>query len=125
MALFDAGAPRCKTWLSKNNPSLFATLYPDAESLASHLASLSVEDREKLEKDKEKLEKEAAKKERKEEAKEERQAKKRQESQVTIKKIDRSKKKRITAVHGLEAFGTFENRRMNGVVLTRAACVRC
>lgn len=39
--------------------------------------------------------------------KEEAAAKKLQEAKVTIKRIERTKRKHITAIHGLELFGAF------------------
>ena len=68
------------------------------EALAQNLSSLSVKVQERSEKD-------AAKKAAKAEAKEEREAEKRASSKVFIKRIERSKRKYVTAVSGLEAFG--------------------
>jgi len=52
-----------------------------------------------------KLEKDTAKKEAKAEAKADAALKKRLASQVTIKRIERNKRKHVTSIHGLEAFG--------------------
>jgi density-regulated protein DRP1 len=49
--------------------------------------------------------KDAAKKEAKAAAAESKAAEKRETSQVTIKRIERNKRKYVTEVHGLEAFG--------------------
>jgi density-regulated protein DRP1 len=68
------------------------------EALAQNLSSLSVKVQERSEKD-------AAKKAAKAEAKEEREAEKRASSKVVIKRIERNKRKYVTAVSGLEAFG--------------------
>jgi density-regulated protein DRP1 len=68
------------------------------EVLAQNLSSLSVKVQERSEKD-------AAKKAAKAEAKEEREAEKRASSKVFIKRIERNKRKYVTAVSGLEAFG--------------------
>jgi density-regulated protein len=68
------------------------------EALAQNLSSLSVKVQERSEKD-------AAKKAAKAEAKEEREAEKRASSKVIIKRIERNKRKYVTAVSGLEAFG--------------------
>ena len=51
------------------------------------------------------LDKEARKKEAKAVAKEEKAEKKRQNSKVLIKRIERNKRKYVTAIHGLEVFG--------------------
>lgn len=68
------------------------------EVLAQNLSSLSVKVQERSEKD-------AAKKAAKAEAKEEREAEKRASSKVFIKRIERNKRKYVTAISGLEAFG--------------------
>jgi len=68
------------------------------EAIAQNLSSLSVKVQERSEKD-------AAKKAAKAEAKEEREAEKRASSKVLIKRIERNKRKYVTAVSGLEAFG--------------------
>jgi len=51
------------------------------------------------------LEKDLAKKERKDQAKAEREEAKLAASKVTIKRIERTKRKFVTGVHGLEYFG--------------------
>lgn len=67
-------------------------------AIEDKLSSLTVQQREAIEKD-------LAKKERKEEAKAEKEAKRLAESVVTLKRIERNKRKHVTAVHGLESFG--------------------
>lgn len=61
------------------------------------MGMLTVEAQDKLEKD-------TAKKEAKAEAKAEAALKKKLASQVTIKRIERTKRKHVTSIHGLEAF---------------------
>lgn len=68
-----------------------------AEALAASTANLSVEAQKRAEKD-------ALKKTAKAEAAEQKQADKRATSIVTIKRIERNKRKHVTAVSGLEAF---------------------
>ncbi|KAG8937094.1 Translation machinery-associated protein 22 [Tulasnella sp. 419] len=70
----------------------------DLDALQSKLQSLSVEARQKLEKD-------TAKKEAKAEAKADAEAKKKKAAKVTIKRIERNKRKFVTSIHGLETFG--------------------
>lgn len=67
------------------------------EALAASTANLSVEAQKRAEKD-------ALKKTAKAEAAEQKQADKRAASVVTIKRIERNKRKYVTAVSGLEAF---------------------
>lgn len=68
-----------------------------AEALAASTANLSVEAQKRAEKD-------ALKKTAKAEAAEQKQADKRATSIVTIKRIERNKRKHVTAISGLEAF---------------------
>ncbi|KAJ7208466.1 translation initiation factor SUI1 [Mycena rebaudengoi] len=94
---FGASLTRCKDWLREEHPSLFDRYYSD-EALQTKVGTLSLEAQTKLEKD-------TAKKEAKAEAKKDAALKKKMASQVTIKRIERNKRKHITSIHGLEAFG--------------------
>ncbi|KAJ8522913.1 hypothetical protein ONZ45_g588 [Pleurotus djamor] len=85
-----------KKWLNEINPQAYAKYYSE-EALQAKMGTLSLEAQTKLEKD-------TAKKEAKAEAKADAAMKKKLASQVTIKRIERNKRKYITAVHGLEAF---------------------
>ncbi|KAJ8082700.1 Translation machinery-associated protein 22 [Marasmius tenuissimus] len=93
---FGSSLKRCKTWLEENHPSMFEKYYSD-EALQNKLGTLSVEAQQKLEKD-------TAKKEAKAEAKADAALKKKMASPITIKRIERNKRKHVTAIHGLEAF---------------------
>ncbi|KAG6328253.1 hypothetical protein ID866_10837 [Astraeus odoratus] len=68
-----------------------------AEALHSKLGNLSIEQQAKLEKS-------TAEKEAKAEKKADAALKKKLASQVSIKRIERNKRKCVTAIHGLEAF---------------------
>jgi len=83
--------------LQTHHPDLHARLYSE-EALAQNLSALTVKVQERSEKD-------AAKKAAKAVAQESREAEKRAASKVTIKRIERNKRKYVTAVSGLEAFG--------------------
>ncbi|EON96837.1 putative translation machinery-associated protein 22 protein [Phaeoacremonium minimum UCRPA7] len=87
---------KCQDWLEKNHPAMYARIW-SPEALAAATASLSVEAQKRAEKD-------AQKKTAKAEAAEAKQADKRAHSTVIIKRIERNKKKFVTAVSGLEAF---------------------
>ena len=111
---------KCQEWLEKKHPALFARIWspgassfshnhqthdtylnpllPPTEALTAATASLSVEAQERAAKD-------AKKKAAKAEAAEQKQADKLASSVVTIKRIERNKRKYVTAVIGLEAFG--------------------
>ncbi|KDQ15528.1 hypothetical protein BOTBODRAFT_81173, partial [Botryobasidium botryosum FD-172 SS1] len=91
---FGSHLTRCKEWLSEAHPELFEKYYSE-DALAEKVGTLSVEAQSKLEQDTAKKEAKAAKK-----ATEELKKK-----QVTIKRIERNKRKHVTSIHGLEAFG--------------------
>ncbi|KAG1807340.1 translation initiation factor SUI1 [Suillus subaureus] len=93
---FGSSLTRCKEWLQGARPQLFEKYYSD-EALQSKIGTLSLEAQAKLEKD-------TAKKEAKAEAKADAALKKKMASQVSIKRIERNKRKHVTAIHGLEAF---------------------
>ncbi|TFY76034.1 hypothetical protein EWM64_g7978 [Hericium alpestre] len=93
---FGSSFTRCKEWLHEEHPDLYNKYYSE-EALQNKLGTLSLEAQSKLEKD-------TAKKEAKAEAKADAAKKKKMASQVTIKRIERTKRKHVTAVHGLEAF---------------------
>ncbi|KZV77120.1 density-regulated protein DRP1 [Peniophora sp. CONT] len=94
---FGSRFTKCKEWLEKTHPDLYPKYYSE-EALQAKLGTLSLEAQSKLEKD-------TAKKEAKAEAKAEAAEKKKLASQVIIKRIERNKRKYVTAIQGLEAFG--------------------
>ncbi|KAF5380828.1 hypothetical protein D9615_003940 [Tricholomella constricta] len=94
---FGSSLTRCKEWLKENHPDLFDKYYSD-DALTSKVGTLSLEAQAKLEED-------TAKKEAKAVAKADAALKKKLASQVTIKRIERNKRKHVTSIHGLEAFG--------------------
>ncbi|KAJ7937040.1 translation initiation factor SUI1, partial [Mycena leptocephala] len=95
---FGARLTRCKEWLKDEHLDLFDKYYSE-EALQTKVGTLSLEAQVKLEKD-------MAKKEVKAEAKADAALKKKMASQVhNIKRIERNKRKHITSVFGLEAFG--------------------
>ncbi|KIJ57352.1 hypothetical protein M422DRAFT_148483, partial [Sphaerobolus stellatus SS14] len=93
---FGSHFTKCKAWLEAEYPDLYARYYSE-DALTSKAQSLSLDAQKKLEAD-------TRKKEAKAEAKAESAAKKRAASKITIKRIERNKRKHITAIHGLEAF---------------------
>lgn len=88
---------KCQEWLEKNEPVMYERIW-SAEALEAATASLSVEAQKRAAKD-------AQKKTAKAEAAEAKQVEKLAKSMVTIKRIERNKKKYVTAVIGLELFG--------------------
>ncbi|KAF7795546.1 hypothetical protein EIP86_006708 [Pleurotus ostreatoroseus] len=94
---FGSSLTRCKEWLQNEDPALYERYYSE-EAVRAKLGTLSLEAQSKLEQD-------TAKKEAKAEAKADAALKKKMASQITIKRIERNKRKHVTSVHGLEAFG--------------------
>ncbi|GAA5982672.1 hypothetical protein JCM5350_002143 [Sporobolomyces pararoseus] len=94
---FSSKSSKCKQWLQETHPSLYSKYYSDS-ALEDKLANLTVEQKQALEKD-------LAKKEKKEEIKAEKEKAKIASSKVTIKRMERNKKKHVTSVHGLHLFG--------------------
>ncbi|KAJ3734243.1 translation initiation factor SUI1 [Lentinula guzmanii] len=94
---FGSSLTRCKEWLQEHDLERFNKYYSE-EALHAKIGTLSLEAQSKLEQD-------TAKKEAKAEAKADAALKKKMASQVTIKRIERNKRKHVTSVHGLEAFG--------------------
>ncbi|KAI1795030.1 eukaryotic translation initiation factor 1-like protein [Ganoderma leucocontextum] len=98
---FGSSFTRCKEWLQKTDQALYDHFYSE-EALQAKIGTLSLEAQVKLDK-------ETAKKEAKAEAKADAALKKKMRYsptciQVTIKRIERNKRKHVTAIHGLEAF---------------------
>jgi len=95
---FGGTTKKCEDWLKSHHPDLHKKIYTEDAALAASLTTLSVAAQERASKD-------AAKKAAKAEAQEEREASKRAASKVLIKRVERNKRKYVTAVQGLEAFG--------------------
>lgn len=117
---FGGSFKRCKEWLEKNNSELYNDLY-SVDRLETMTSSLSLEKQEEIDR---KIQKQQAK----EEAKAERELQKKLSSKVTIKRIERSKRKHVIAIHGLEVFGidlkklskTFASRFATGASVTKS-----
>lgn len=88
---------KCSDWLSEHHPQLHSALYSDA-ALSANLSTLSVDAQKRAEKD-------AIKKAAKAEAAEARESEKRAASKIIIKRVERNKRKYVTEISGLEAFG--------------------
>ncbi|KZT60761.1 density-regulated protein DRP1 [Calocera cornea HHB12733] len=94
---FGSSVSKCKSWLAEEHPELYDKYWSD-EALVKKIGTLSLENQKKLDDD-------SAKKEAKAEAKASLAEKKRKESKITIKRVERNKRKHVTSVQGLEAFG--------------------
>ncbi|RAR08565.1 glycosyltransferase family 22 protein [Stemphylium lycopersici] len=94
---FGGTTKKCEEWLEEAHPDLHSKLY-SAEALQQNMASLSVDAQKRAEKDAQKKAAKAA-------TAEARAAETRASSKILIKRIERNKRKYVTAVQGLEAFG--------------------
>ncbi|KAI1744369.1 density-regulated protein DRP1 [Xylaria scruposa] len=88
---------KCQDWLQKAHPAMYEQIW-SPEALEAATASLSVEAQKRAAKDAQKKAAQAEKAEQK-------QADKMANSVITIKRVERNKRKYVTAVSGLEAFG--------------------
>ncbi|KAG9243533.1 translation machinery-associated protein 22 [Calycina marina] len=101
---FGGTVKKCQDWLQKENPPMYERLW-SADALQASTATLSVDARKRAEKD-------AHKKALKAEAQEAKALATIAASKVIIKRVERNKRKYVTAVSGLEAFG-LENKKMS------------
>lgn len=92
---FGSKKKRCSEWLQLNNPDLYAELQGD--TVTEGMSTLSLEKQQKIAD-------ELLKQNKKEEAKAEREMQKKLNSKVTIKRIERNKRKHIISITGLEVF---------------------
>ncbi|KAK7969820.1 Translation machinery-associated protein 22 [Apiospora saccharicola] len=93
---YGGTAKKCQDWLQKAHPSMYEQIWSPALEAAT--ANLSVAAQERAAKDAKKKAAQAEKAEQKE-------ADKKANSVVTIKRVERNKRKYVTAISGLEAFG--------------------
>ncbi|TVY56070.1 Translation machinery-associated protein 22 [Lachnellula cervina] len=100
---FGGTVKKCQEWLQKTNEDMYDRLWSE-DALAAATSTLSLDARKRAEKD-------AHKKALKAEAAELKQAQTLSSSKVTIKRVERNKRKYVTAVSGLEAFG-LENKKV-------------
>ncbi|KAI5789131.1 translation initiation factor SUI1 [Geopyxis carbonaria] len=96
---FTSTSKKCREWLEKSYPNLVSMIY-DTEAVDAAMSNLSVEAKEKAAK----AEAAAEKRAEKEEAKAEREAAKKASSRVILKRVERTKRKHVIVVSGLEAF---------------------
>ncbi|KAL8701698.1 MAG: hypothetical protein Q9201_004761 [Fulgogasparrea decipioides] len=94
---FGGTAKKCKDWLEKNHSDMHEKLYSE-EAVAATLSTLSVDAQKRAAKDTQKKEAKAA-------AAEAKAAETKAQAQVLIKRVERNKRKYVTAVSGLEAHG--------------------
>ncbi|KAK7207987.1 translation initiation factor SUI1 [Myxozyma melibiosi] len=94
---FGGTLAKCKEWLEDAHPDVYSRIYSE-DSLAKTTEGLSLEAKEKVEREIQKLQA-------KEATKAEKELKKKLASKVIVKRVERSKRKHVIAVSGLEVFG--------------------
>lgn len=96
---FGASIKRCQEWLQSKDSVLYQKLHSDNNSsnVLEGMTTLSLEKQQKIESDLQKLQL-------KQEQKEERELQIKLNSHVTIKRIERNKRKHIISITGLEVF---------------------
>ncbi|POW00232.1 hypothetical protein PSHT_13134 [Puccinia striiformis] len=95
---YGTSISKCKKWLSDHDTIQYEKIYG---ATTKSIENMSLEDLEKQKK----TESEALKKEAKEEAKAIRNKEKSKANKVTVRTVERTKRKRITTIHGLDLFG--------------------
>ncbi|PMD49744.1 translation machinery-associated protein 22 [Hyaloscypha bicolor E] len=100
---FGGTVKKCQDWLQKNHADMYDRLWSE-DALAAATSTLSLDAQKRAEKD-------AHKKALKAEAAEQKHLQQIAESKVTIKRVERNKRKFVTTVTGLEAFG-LENKKV-------------
>ncbi|KAL2070985.1 hypothetical protein VTL71DRAFT_14011 [Oculimacula yallundae] len=100
---FGGTVKKCQEWLEKTDDDMYERLWSE-DALAAATSSLSVDAQKRAEKD-------AHKKALKAEAAEAKQAATIKSSKVTIKRVERNKRKFVTTITGLEAFN-LENKKV-------------
>ncbi|KAG5418915.1 TMA22 [Candida metapsilosis] len=139
---FGISLIKCQQWLQSNHPEMYAKLYPGADSsssatasdaagagsdqpvstLAAATSSLSIDQNNKIQQD-------LAKKQHREEVKQQKELAKKLSSKITIKRIERNKRKHIISISGLEVFNidskklakTFASKFATGASVTKNA----
>ncbi|KAH8732799.1 RNA binding protein-like protein Tma22 [Phaeosphaeriaceae sp. PMI808] len=94
---FGGTTKKCEEWLENEHPDLHSKLYSQ-EAIEQNLSALSLDAQKRAEKDSQKKAAKAA-------SAEARRAEELASSKILIKRIERNKRKYVTAVQGLEAFG--------------------
>ncbi|KAF1813606.1 density-regulated protein DRP1 [Eremomyces bilateralis CBS 781.70] len=94
---FGGTTKKCEEWLKKHHPSLHGELYSEA-AIEANLSTLSLDAQKRAEKDAQKKAAKAATAEAKE-------VEKKAAAKVYIKRVERNKRKYVTAVAGLEEHG--------------------
>jgi len=93
---FGSHLTKCKTWLQENHPAVYDRYYSE-EALTAKASALTLEQRNKLAAS-------TAKKESKADAKARAEQEKLKDRKLIVKRVERTKRKYITVIQGLESF---------------------
>ncbi|KAI8342598.1 translation initiation factor SUI1 [Chlamydoabsidia padenii] len=96
---FSGTQEKCKEWLQNNHEDIFILMYGEKELIIG-MEQVGVTEEGESKPDRTFVKDKSAKLE----AKLERENKKKMSSRVTIKRVERTKRKRITTIHGLDIF---------------------
>ncbi|KAI8815829.1 translation initiation factor SUI1 [Fimicolochytrium jonesii] len=108
---FSGLTGKCQIWLKRNNPALFAKTYPDVE-ISDKLEETTLEDGEEAG---------LSREQRKAEAKAAAEAKKKASARVIVKRVERTKRKCVIEVSGLELFNV-DLKKAAKLFATKFAC---
>ncbi|GAB5589857.1 Translation machinery-associated protein 22 [Umbelopsis nana] len=98
---FSGTQEKCKTWLQKNHENVYNKIYNNAEEVEKGVEGITLEEKpEEKKNDRSHVKDKSAQLE----AKLEKENKKKMESHVIIKRVERTKRKCVTTIHGLEVF---------------------
>ncbi|KNC97075.1 density-regulated protein DRP1 [Spizellomyces punctatus DAOM BR117] len=110
---FSGTTATCKKWLRKEHPTEFARIWPE-DDLEKKMDDVTLQDDEVPDK-------ELTKEQKKAEAKAERERKKKAAQKVIIRRVERTKRKCVIEVSGLENFGV-DLKKAAKLFATKFAC---
>ncbi|KAL9545459.1 hypothetical protein MBANPS3_007134 [Mucor bainieri] len=98
---FSGTQEKCKLWLKEKDEDLYEEVYGGVKAVTEGVEKATIEDEASDKKDRTVVKDKSAKLE----AKLERENKKKMASRVLIKRIERTKRKCVTTIYGLDIFG--------------------
>ncbi|KAF1804122.1 translation initiation factor SUI1 [Mucor lusitanicus] len=98
---FSGTQEKCKLWLKEKDEDMYEEVYGGVKAVTEGVEKATIEDEASDKKDRTVVKDKSAKLE----AKLERENKKKMASRVLIKRIERTKRKCITTIYGLDIFG--------------------
>ncbi|KAI9363558.1 translation initiation factor SUI1 [Pilaira anomala] len=98
---FSGTQEKCKLWLKEHDEEMYEKVYGGVQAVTEGVEKATIEDESVDKKDRSLVKDKSAKLE----AKLERENKKKMASRVLIKRIERTKRKCVTTIYGLDIFG--------------------